>query len=116
MIKAENSGITPHKGVKYYTVREGDTLADILRISGASIRELKARNSRCNLLNLQPGERLRAPRVCPAKHAYRVRRGEDVYTLARKFGSSVVALLKINPDLRPAEIKHGMCIALPEDS
>ena len=98
-----------------YTIEQGDTLADILRISGASIRELKARNARCNLLDLQPGQRLRVPRTCPVRRAYRVRRGEDVYTIARKFGSSVVALLKINPDLRPSEIRRGACIALPKE-
>lgn len=110
-------GHDAHKSARWreYTVQEGDTLADILRISGASIRELKARNSRCNLLNLQPGQRLRAPRACPAKRTYRVRRGEDVYSLARKFGSSVVALLKLNPDLRPAEIRRGVCIELPKE-
>ncbi len=98
-----------------YTVCEGDTLAEILRISGSSIRELKARNAHCNLLRLNPGQRIRIPAMRLPKRSYRVRRGEDVYTLARKFGSSVVALLKINPDLRPGEICRGARIALPEE-
>ena len=114
MIKAEQP---LKKSLRWYdyTVCEGDTLAEILRISAASVRELKTHNAHCNLLNLQPGQRLRVPHARPVRHAYRVRRGEDVYSLARKFGSSVAALLKINTHLRPAEIRQGAHIALPKD-
>jgi LysM repeat protein len=97
-----------------YTVREGDTLADILRISGSSVHELMARNAHCNLFDLKLGQRLRLPMPASA-HTYRVRRGEDVYTLARKFDRSVVSLLKSNAHLRPAEIRYGAYIVLPED-
>ncbi len=98
-----------------YTVREGDTLADILRKTGASARELAARNARSNLLHLQPGDRLRVPRAAaaPGARTYRVRRGEDVYTLARKFGRSAVSLLQANPHLLPGEICRGAQIVLP---
>ena len=99
-----------------YTVREGDTLADMLRLSGVSIYELTARNARCNLFDLQPGQRVRLPRAaCQSARTYRVRRGENVYTIARKFGSSVVSLLQTNPHLRPSEIRPGAYIALPEE-
>ena len=99
-----------------YTVREGDTLADIMRISGSSIRELMARNAHCNLFALQPGQRLRLPHpASQSERTYRVRRGEDVYTLARKFDSSVISLLQTNPHLLPAEIRHGAYILLPEE-
>lgn len=99
-----------------YTVHEGDTLADVLRISGASVRELMALNTRCNLLSLQSGQRLRLPRAARScARTYRVRKDEDIYTLSRKFGSSVVSLLKNNPDLRPNEIQRGARIALPEE-
>lgn len=99
-----------------YTVREGDTLADILRLSGVSIHELTAHNARRDLLNLQPGQRLRLPRAaCKSAYVYRVRRGENVYTIARKFDRSVVSLLQENPHLRPCEIRYGAYIALPEE-
>ena len=97
-------------------MREGDTLADILRISGASIRELTAHNVRCNLFDLQPGQRLRLPRPDGmSPRTYRVRRGENVYTLARKFDSSVISLLQVNAHLLPGEIRPGAYIILPEE-
>ncbi len=96
------------------TVREGETLSDILRKSGASFPKLQARNAHCNLLDLRPGQRLRIP--CAAfPRAYRLRKDENVYTLARKLSRSVAALLKANPHLLPSEIRRGERIALPEE-
>ena len=98
-----------------YIVREGDTLADVLRVTGASARELAARNARHDLFHLTPGQRLRVPSAAISAFAYRVRRGEDVYALARKLDRSVVSLLRVNPHLLPVEIRFGARIALPED-
>jgi|AGTN01.2.fsa_nt_gi Predicted glycosyl hydrolase len=99
-----------------YTVQEGETLADILRQSGANVPALQARNARCDLFHLQPGQRLRVPWTAHSGvRTYRVRKNEDVYTLARKCGSSVAALLQANPHLRPGEIRCGAHIALPKE-
>jgi LysM repeat protein len=99
-----------------YTVREGETLADVLRKSGTNARELAARNPRCDLFHLQPGQRLRVPRTaCPCARTYRVRRNENVYSLAHKFNRSVAALLQANPHLLPGEIQRGARIALPKE-
>lgn len=118
MVKTRRGAGLLHKvaGLGVYIVREGDTLADVLRVTGASARELAARNARLNLFCLKPGTRLRVPaaRALPAC-VYRVRSGEDVYSLARKFGSTVPELLKSNAHLRPGEICRGARIALPEE-
>ncbi len=100
---------------KEFIVDKGDTLADVLRVSGASIRALKALNPHRDLLHLRPGQRLRMPAETISRRTYRVRRGEDIYTLALKFDSSVVSILRVNAHLMPGEIRTGMHITLPKD-
>jgi len=117
MSKTEHAHLLKRLTPRYeYIVREGDTLADVLRVTGASVCDIKARNARCDLFHLHPGQRLRVPRrAYPGKRTYRVRRGEDVYALARKFDRSVISLLRVNSHLLPGEIRRGALIVLPKE-
>jgi LysM repeat protein len=117
MAKTERACLRKRLAAGYeYTVREGDTLADVLRVTGASVCELKARNARCDVFHLRPGQRLRVSVVIPpAARTYRVHRGEDIYALARKFDRSVISLLRVNSHLLPAEIRPGALIVLPKE-
>jgi hypothetical protein len=118
MVKTRRGAGLLHKmaGLGVYIVREGDTLADVLRVTGASARELAARNARLNLFCLKPGTRLRVPaaRAVPAC-VYRVRRGEDVVFACAQIRQHRAELLKSNAHLRPGEICRGARIALPEE-
>ena len=117
MAKAEYAHLLRRRASGYeYIVREGDTLADVLRITGTNVCEIKARNTHCDIFHLTPGQRLRVPVAAPpAARIYRVRRGEDIYALAHKFNRSVISLLKVNSHLLPGEIRPGALIVLPKE-
>ena len=119
MAKAEHVRLQKRLTTGYeFIVREGDTLADVLRVTGANICELKARNLHCDFFHLQPSQRLRVPPITPPRahiRTYRVRRGEDVYAIARKFNRSVISLLQVNSHLLPGEICRGALIMLPRE-
>lgn len=94
-----------------YVIRKGDTLWDISRRFKVGLNTLKQANGITNSHRLRPGMRLeipdgsasaaRATRKGAGKvHAklvqYKVRRGDNLYSIARRFGVTVAELRKWN--------------------
>jgi LysM repeat protein len=88
-----------------YTVRSGDTLgtiADAHRIGLTTLRRLNGMGSRTTRIypgqTLVVGESAEAVEVADASEsiAYRIRRGDTLTTIARKFGVSVEELQRWN--------------------
>jgi len=100
-----------------YTVKEKDTLFDLLRRYELSILELKEANPGCDVFSLKKGQVLTICKSADAdKHSegYILKRDENLSSVAQKFNQSIVALLKANPHLRPLEIQEGISIKVPE--
>jgi LysM repeat protein len=101
----------------YWTVRPGDTLAQISAQTGLSIELLQAYNPNVNPLGLAPGERLnlwRYPLKPPAAKPkppgptfWLVRPGQSFGSIAAGTGISIVTLEQLNPKLKPATIQPG---------
>ena len=54
-------------------------------------------------------------RTCPRGTVpYYVRREETMSSIARKFDTTVSELRRINPDVRPGELRRGQRICVPE--
>lgn len=91
-----------------YRVRRGDNLYDIARRARTSVRNIKRWNNlRGNLI--KPGQRLvLGPSATnPGSYKrYRVKKGDNLITLARRFGMSIKVLKRIN-SLRRATIYEG---------
>ncbi len=103
----------PH-GYRHYRVRRGDTLASIARRYGTSIAELK----RINHLRgdrLYVGQLLKLPRGKLPSRSYRVRRGETLASIARRYGISVAELKRIN-GLKGNAIYVGQRLKVPATS
>jgi membrane-bound lytic murein transglycosylase D len=104
-----------------YTVRSGDTLYDIAVAHGVSTSALKKAN-RLRSSRIHPGDLLRIPDpvIEPARQlqarsdgtTYRVRRGDTLYDIARKFGVSTSALQRAN-GLRGSRIYPGDVLTIP---
>ena len=104
-----------------YTVRKGDNLYDLGKRFGVSVRTLQRANGLNSRGFLRIGQRLYVPdqgktasleskrqaeQVRKIVH-YRVRNGDSVWTIARKFGVSHLDLLKWNKLRRRSLIHPG---------
>lgn len=100
----------------YYTVKSGDSLWSISRKFGITVDELKsANNLSSNLLSV--GQNL----IIPGKKAqatddeYVVKKGDTLYSIARKYNTSVDNLKSIN-NITTDSLAIGQIIKLPSTS
>ena len=100
----------------YYTVKSGDSLWSISRKFGITVDELKnANNLSSNLLSI--GQNL----IIPGKdldaigEEYVVKKGDSLYSIARKYNTSVDNLKSIN-NITTDSLAIGQIIKLPSTS
>ena len=103
-------------GSNYYTVKGGDSLWSISKKFGITVDELKsANNLSSNLLSV--GQNL----IIPGKEAqatgdeYVVKKGDTLYSIARKYNTSVDNLKSIN-NITTDSLAIGQIIKLPSTS
>ena len=96
-----------------HTVRSGETLGGIARKYGVSTRQIMQWNNLKNANKLRIGQRLVLvipPRATtqppPGKNVHVVRRGETLFSIAKKYGTSVSKIRIIN-NLRTTRISIG---------
>ncbi len=107
-----------------YEVQRNDTLWDIARSFGTSVDSLCSANGLTPRSTIRPGQRLEIPSggspsatTAPATThqaatTYKVRRGDTLYDIARKFGISVSALRRAN-GLTSSRIYPGEVLRIP---
>lgn len=100
-----------------YVVRRNDTLWDIARSFSVSVDSLCAANGLHRNAVIRPGQRLRLPgsgvsAVATSATTYRVRRGDTLSDIARRFGISVSALRHAN-GIRGSRIYPGDLLHIP---
>ncbi len=97
--KLNNLKIAPHDSRSYYQVRKGDSLFNIARTFGTSVRRIKRLN---NLYSnrIMPGQKLRVSTkrfvAMRNDHTYTVRQGDYLGGIARKYGISLTKLKRLN--------------------
>ena len=113
-----SSANSPHATVRrlppYWTVRPGDTYAQISEKTGLTIAELEAFNPHTDPRSLTPGQRLKlwlhppAPRPKPlGPSVWTVRRGDSFGLIAAKTGTNLTKLEALNPRLKPTTLQPG---------
>jgi membrane-bound lytic murein transglycosylase D len=104
------------QGDTYYRVRPGDNLWDIARRHGLDHRQLAAWNDLDRKDTLRPGQRLRlvaaSDAVLESPYAYRVRPGDSLSGIARRFGVTVKELRGRN-DLTGDRLQPGQVLSIP---
>ncbi len=97
-----------------YRVRSGDTLSEIAARAGVSASQIRHLNPSISGNVVKVGQRLLIPnRQIPARK-YHVQSGENLTTIARKFGLSLGQLLRANPAYRGGKnVWAGAVITIP---
>jgi spore coat assembly protein SafA len=105
-----------------YTVRSGDTMSGIAARHGVSLAALLAANPQIGNPNrIYPGQVIHLPggsgggrSQAPASHDYTVRPGDTMSGIAARFGVSLAALERANPQIaNPNRICAGQVVHIP---
>ncbi|KEF34581.1 peptidase M23 [Deinococcus sp. RL] len=103
------------EAARSYRVKPGENLTVIARRAGVSVAALKSANPSLRSAHLvQAGQVLRIPdRVLPGR-THRVREGENLSVIARRYGLSLSRLLAANPNYRGGKVlRVGATVKIP---
>lgn len=104
----------PAPGGSYYTVRTGDTLRLIAGWYGTTIQAIVQANGIFNPNRIYPGQVLYIPPVTYTRiAAYYVVYGDTLARIARRYGSSVAAIVQYNGLPNPNHIFAGQLLYIP---
>ena len=110
------SNIVNEEDYVVYEIKDGDTLYSIARKYNTKVDSIKAYN---NLQNnfLRPGDVIQIP--IPSNlseyNTYTVQRGDTLYSIARKFNTTVSNLMAINSNLS-SNLSIGQLIKVPQNN
>jgi LysM repeat protein len=120
------SSKTFERGV--YTVKKGDTISAIAVLYDVSVKELMALNGLKKDSALTPGMKLKLPEGTYDGKAlsniggtldddttedYTIKEGDSLFSVAKKYNTSVTKIAFLNGIKDPAKIKPGMKIQIP---
>lgn len=97
-----------------YRVRAGDTLSTIAARAGVSVSQVRAVNPKLKGDVVKVGATIQIPNRRLTSQKYHVRSGENLTTIARKFGLSTAQLLRANPAYQGGKsVWAGAVITIP---
>lgn len=124
-VQAEPTATPPPPAVTggcYYIVRRGDTVFSIARRFGTTISAIAQANSLANPRYILAGQRLIIPGVysacapsyaVPGAKVYIVQRGDTMYSIARRYHTTVWAIARANGIANPSHIWVGQRLVIP---
>ncbi|MHC1790426.1 DUF459 domain-containing protein [Solidesulfovibrio sp.] len=100
-----------------YPVAAGDTLWALSRRFGVSLEEILALNGEVDPVRLRVGQLVTVPAEGPVASAemlvFPVSAGDSLWSIARRFGLGVEALVAANPGLDPLRLREGQTVRVP---
>lgn len=113
LIKTSDDDSNKEKEV-IYTVKRGDTLWKISKRYGVSIEKIVSLNNIQNPNLIYTGQRLRIPVSSGQTNIiyYRVRRGDCLWRIARRYGTTVNNLVRLNKIRNPNLIYIGQVLRI----
>jgi lysozyme len=100
---------------KLYTVKPGDTLSKIARAYGTTVSYLATLNGIANPNQIAAGTTIcvKAQGSQPSGFYYTVKRGDTLYSIARKYGTTPACLAQVNNIPNPDELYAGRVLWIP---
>ncbi len=95
-----------------YIVKAGDSLYSIARAYNTTVNELRSLNNLTSDI-LSIGQLLKVPSATLPEGTYTVKKGDSLYSIAQKFGTTVDALKKEN-DLTSNNLSIGQVLKIPQ--
>lgn len=105
-------GDSERSGRPMVTVRKGDTLYAIARRTQVPVSRLIQVNKLRAPYRIAPGQRLRLSQLAQLA-VHTVRRGETLYSIARRYGADLQQLAKLNGIGRPFTLSVGKRLKVP---
>lgn len=102
-----------------YVVRAGDTFFSLANRFRTTVEAIMRVNPGVDPNNLQIGQVICIPTASPAPQcppgtiAYMVRSGDTFFSLANRFGTTVEAIMRVNPGVDPNNLQIGQVICIP---
>lgn len=104
-----------------YKIRNGDNLSDIAKDHGVTLRSITALNAIGNANRIRVGQIIKVPvkteanaaPVAPTYVKYKVRSGDSLSDIAKKYGVNLNTLTSLNSIRRANRIKVGQIIKIP---
>ena len=104
-------------GGTLYTIIPGDSYFGLAKRFNITVQQLIAANPGTDPQNLQIGQRICIPvpstGTCPGGFLYVIRAGDTYYSIARRFGTVVPAIIAANPGVNPDRLVIGQSICVP---
>ncbi len=111
-----------YSGYIKYKVKRGDTLSEIAQKFGVSVKEIARLNNLKKPYRLRAGQILKIPKKyskskkkskVEAYRIYKVRKGDSLIRIAKKFGVSTKEIIKANNLKKPYRLKAGQKLKIP---
>jgi len=105
-------------GDTLYTVQSGDTIFSLAQNFGTTAEAIRSVNPGIDSDRLIAGMTLcmpmMPPLICPpSTFCYIIQAGDTLFSLARRFGTTVEAILRVNPGIHPEHLHIGQVICIP---
>ncbi|MFQ3544306.1 LysM peptidoglycan-binding domain-containing protein [Halobacillus rhizosphaerae] len=107
--------ISEPSSIHTYTVLSGDTLYSLARKYGVSVSSIVSANHLANASYITVGQVLVIPgQAEPHYTAYAVKAGDTLYSIARRYNTSVSKLVQVNHISNPDFLLMGTILKIPQ--
>jgi LysM repeat protein len=101
-----------------YVIRAGDTLFRLAQRFNTTVAAILRANPGLDPNRLMIGQQICIPGIlpvptCPGGTLYTIRAGDTLFSIARRFNTTVEAILRANPGLDPNQLMIGQQICIP---
>ncbi|HHW70257.1 MAG TPA: LysM peptidoglycan-binding domain-containing protein [Clostridiales bacterium] len=107
------------RGTMPYVIQSGDTFYKLAQRFNTTVAAISAVNPGVDPNNLQIGQVICIPVTKPAPICppgtimYTIKAGDTFYALAARFGTTVEAIMRVNPGVDPKNLQIGQVVCIP---